>query len=283
MNFAKKFLVFCVAIYAALSSVEANNVQEGEACLVQYLQNKEKLSSEFRSAVPPTSRCRLIIPLTLRVLKSSIESEIKTKVPNAADCLTEEFDNKWAIDHLIKIDVVDKSGLLTETERETQLQETRNEFKNDLKKIASQCVADDTPFIEIFNEQLGIKNESLTMAQYDYCLAMYVSDKNVLDLGMVDINPHRIDTDSVDCNEIIDVDKSKSEKDLIEKTTATVTSQSAVMCIRDSYRSDTVYDYSAALKVVNKLNFTRHTKEVEVNRISQKVGEFTMSVFACLM
>lgn len=286
MNFAKRFTIQCVVLSmvmcAALCSVESNNLQEGEACLVQYLQAKEKLSKNFETDLPASSQCRLVTPFTMQIIRITADELIKKDAPNAADCLTKEFGDKEAIDYVVKISVIDASRSLSESERATQLETTRNEFKQELEKIASHCHTDDKNFIKLFSDNLGMKNGSLAVAQYEYCLAKYAVDHKVLELGNVEMNPQQIDEDGVDCDHIIDLDKRKNEKMLTDKASATSQGSGSTSCVIDSYRSLKIYDWAVALKVINNLDFSRETKKVEANRITEKIATFALSIFACL-
>lgn len=126
MNFATNFAIYSVVICAALCSVNANELQDGEACLVQYLQRKDKLSADFQSDVPASSQCRLMTPLTIQIIRSTINDLIRKEIPNAADCLTEQFNDKEEVDHFIKIGILDASQSLSDSERTTQLETSRN-------------------------------------------------------------------------------------------------------------------------------------------------------------
>lgn len=287
MNFAKQFTIQCVVVSvvvgAALCYVQLNNQQEEEACLVQYLQAKEKLSTDFLSDLPASSQCRLITPLQMQIMRITAADFIKKDEPNVvADCLTKEFNDKEAIDYVVKICVLDASRSLSESERRTQLETTRYEFTQELKNIANFCQTDDNKFIKIFNDNLGFKNNSLEVVQYEYCLAKYAVDNKVLELANVEMNPQQIHKDSVNCDHIIAADKRKSEKDLTDKTSITLKGQRSRNCVIDSYRSFKMYDWTVALKVLNNLDFSRETKKVEANRIIEKIAEFALTIFACL-
>ncbi len=283
MDFAKKVLLFCVVFCAAVCSADQNHYLNGQACLVQHLKTKGKLNQSFQSTLEPTSRCRLVMPLTIQILKTSVTDRVKNDFPNEADCLNDEFDNKEAVDFLIKLDVIKSSTLLSVSARDTQLEDTRSLFKDDLEDIARQCLVDDKNFVKIFNDVLGIKNETLVAYQHEYCMAKYVVDNDLLEVNNLDINPQRIDTNNVNCDYIIDVERSKTEKELSDKLSATPEGQRSLSCVLNAFRSGNMFGYKIALIVLNNLDVTSEVKVEQSNKISVKLGEFAMSTFMCAM
>lgn len=291
MNLAKKFVFHCVVITvvigAALCSEDTEvekDLREGGTCLVPYLQRQEKLSIDFNSTSTLSElQCFRVTPVILAILKTVVHVLIKQEITNdSSDCLSNKFDDEDAIDYIIKIGVLDISSSLSESDRKTQLEVTRNEFKQELKKIAAHCQTDDKDFVKIFNDNLGIKNDSVEAAQDEYCLVKYAVDKKVLELGNLDMNPQNIDSNSVDCDHIIDIDKRKKEKELTDRSFMRLQEHPSMSCIEDNYRNMKVYDWGIALKLINKLDFSRETKEAEINKIFEKIGKFILSVRTCL-
>ncbi len=222
------------------------------------------------------------MPFILESSGSHTDNIIKTEIPNAADCLKEQFKNQDAVDFIIKIELLDASRMLSESERKTQLEATRYDFIEELLKMARHCDTNENDFIKLFHEKLGIKNNTSVMVEYEYCLAKYAADNEALEMGDVEINPHKIDPDSVDCKHIIDVDRRENEMRLTNKITTTDSLQRSSSCIMKAYRSNKVYDMSVASKVLSKLDFFRETKTIETNKIMEKSSEFAMLISNCL-
>lgn len=283
MDFARKFSLFCVVFYAALCSAEESPFRTGEACFVQYLKAKGKLNADFPTSVLPSSQCRLIVPLTVQMLKSNINDQIRRDTSNESDCLTEEFNNQEAFDYLLKITLIGSSQLMSSIARETQLTETRNQFKVDLENIAIQCQTDEEKFVKVFHDNLGIKNETLEAFQYEYCLTKYVVGNKLLEVGNADLNPHHIDPENVNCDYIVDAEKSQNEKQISDKLSVTPAGERSLECILNAYRKDNVFGWNVALKVLNYVDLTNERREKEINRIGEKLGEYVLSSFSCVM
>lgn len=72
---------YWVTIYAGLFFSNSNHLHEDEACLIQYLQGKGKLSANFQSTVQASSSCRLIT----QSIKTTLNEKIRNGVTNDAE------------------------------------------------------------------------------------------------------------------------------------------------------------------------------------------------------
>lgn len=284
MNFANKFIICCVVTSFVIYSVKANfpeSPREVEACMVQYLQTKGKLSADFQSAKPASSGCDFTTPFTINVIKGTVFTAIEKELFSAALCLSRQLNNKEAFDYIVKINVLAASGWLNATERQTQVEATRSQFKEDLEKIATHCETDVKKFLNIFADTLAIRNDSLAALQYNYCLAKYAVDNKFVELGDVEINPGHIDPNDVDCEKIIEADRSTSNKFFIERNAATFPGEESMNCALNAYRRDNIYDWRVAFKVLTNLDFSAEVKEVETTKITDKMGKFARSTRIC--
>lgn len=293
MDFAKKIFYFCVLIYASLCSADENldryndldRYNEAErnvvACFVQHLNGKGKLDETFQSTLLPTSssHCRRLVPFFVQIVRANLKDEVAKGFPNEASCLADVFDNIEAVDYHMKLNVIEKCSFLSVSDKDKQLEETRSQFKDTLTEIALQCLVDDKNFVQIFNRLLGIKNETLEAYQRRYCMTKYVVDRQILKLENVDINPHQIDTDSVDCDDIMDDEQSeigkslgKTDKKELNKNLSP-TEQRDLDCNMDVYRRDNLFDLKVALKVIYYLDIPSQVKKVERNRIAAKITD----------
>lgn len=274
MDFVNKVLLFCVVLHATLCSAEGEN---DTACLVSYLKGKGKLNETFQSSVSSSSQCESEVQLTIQIIKSTFKDRIQRKFPNKANCLINAFNQAGVIDNILKISVLKNSSMLNDSDKDVQLDDTRKEFKDGLNKIAVQCAADDKNFKTIFNTAMGIKNETWVAYQRIYCLAKYVGDHKLLDLHDVDINPLLIDPEGVDCDYIIEVERTESDKALKEK----FQSDNSIYapCILRMYAVDYGkgsywFGRYVSEKVLRFLKMPEQVKQREIDRINDKFGRF---------
>lgn len=260
MNVARKLSLLCVVFCAALCAADV--LGKGDQCFVRHLKAAGKLNADFESTSDPYNPlvCYAWTERTMHMVKSSFNGEIKVEMPNDADCLTEEFNVTKSVENVFKIRLIEKSNM-NDTEKQNQLVEARNEFTELLEKIAVHCQADKQKFINIFQTVLGIKNETLEAFQTVYCLAKYATDNNLLDMVNVKMNPHNIDTESVNCDGIVDVEKSKAEREIRTIISGMSTASRSLDCIMDAYKSSETVRFQIALKVLHYLDFPKETKE----------------------
>jgi len=280
-----KFSLYCLALGITLSYVCARAIlDEGEACLVQYLKNKEKLSQDFPSTLlQALPNCDLGVQIAIQVLRKAIVDKIKETLPVELECLTNEFDNRETLDQLVKISIISESKMLSENGKKTQLEICRSQLKLDVEKIAIQCNANVRIFKNIFNEALGIKNETLAVLQYEYCITKYVADNSLLPLNNVDLNPKNINTENVDCNDIIDKERAKTVQEIRDKLVATQNGDSIFECVSNAYNKDRIFDWSLAIKVLHIVDLPKETDEYEKERIVKKLVNFAGSTFSCAL
>lgn len=285
MKGTMKLAIYCTVLGATLSYVCAlqSALDKSEACLVQYLKRKAKLTNDFPSTIQPSPKCRLVMPLTLQIIRETLVDEIKEKVPNDSECLIKELDNQETVDQVIKISVIHESRSLSENEVTTQLEAARNQLKRDLENIAIQCNTVDERFTQIFNEYLGIKNETLEVLQYEYCIAKYIADNSFLPLDNVELNPHHIDISKVNCNNIIDKDRKESIEKLRNKIISNSIDEHSSECVLNAYKRDNIFEWGLALKVLSIVELPKETMESGKLRVTQNIGSFGGTTTACIL
>jgi len=270
MDFTTKFLLFCVVFNANLFCF-ANGTEYpfgqvlGQACAVQYLQEKGKLNDSLQSIVPPPSRCRLVIPLVLQATKSFFREEILRTFPlDVANCLIIGLDSDEAFDYSLKSDIIETSSLFSGSEKIAEIKEA-DKFTDVVRKIKAKCGVDES--------NANIFNETLEDHQHNYCLVEYALDNQLLELNNTDINPHHIDTESINCTNIVNAERIKTEKEYSDK----LSGHGSEDCVVNEFRSGKMFDWKVALFIFKRLDITNQTY-----RVSNKVDEFlSLSTSAC--
>lgn len=257
-------VVFCATLYC--SAIENYNL-EIESCVVQYLKQKGKLNESLQSTIPPTSRCRLLVPTYVQNAKSVYRNHIADTFPaNVAECLAHELDNAENFDYYLKWDLIELSSLFGDSEKISQLQETRKLLKDVRREADAQC----GKRFEIFNKTLE-----------EYCMAKYTIDNQLLELNNVDINPYEIDTGSVNCDNIVDTERRKYEKEYSDEISATETGRRLLDCIMKEYRNGNMAGCKIALKILHFSGMSIQVQKGEVNRINKKIEGFISKSVAC--
>lgn len=280
-----KFILLCVSII--LPSVLANQfVDETEACFVQYLKGKRKLSTNFQTAIEPAEYCDDRLPSMMQSLRTFIDDKVnKEMLPEDSECLLDEMENRECVDHLIMIYVIRLNKFLIESDLTKQLETVRGQLKHDLESIALQCKVDDESFVKLFHTNLGIRNESLEVLQYEYCISRYCLDNKFLEMENYEINPNNITTDTLNCTYIIDIDRKKAENEFTEEYLTTPVRLEAKSCIMEAYTNEKVYEWNLALKVLGNEVNAKRTKEADVIKVTEKLSGSSMTklVYNCVL
>ncbi len=157
------FLLFCFVFYSALCFTPSDDIfYKEEACVVQYLKAKGKLNEAFQSTVatPSAPECQILVPSVVKLVKNILKHEITVKSPNEVNCLTDEFNNKEGVDHLLTLIVIKRSDFLSESDKRAQLVFLKNQLKDVLKEVAVQCLVEDKKFIDVFNTILDDRHDA---------------------------------------------------------------------------------------------------------------------------
>lgn len=180
MNFAQKFLLWsCVALSTADGQPVPNSLSTTEACFVEHLKAQGKLNETFRTDARPAVLCRPVIIYAVSFQNTILRRKVgKIFSTIETQCLLDEFEVKKDADHIYVLYVLEVNRLLSVSDKGTLMDEARNQFKAELKRIADHCQVDDEKFIQIYNEKLGIKNETLEAYQQEYCKTKYVGGSN---------------------------------------------------------------------------------------------------------
>lgn len=271
-------LIRLAVVTAIVSSGGESDIpRSDDTCLIQHLNSKLKLDYNFESIAPI---CRLLLPAIINMLKSAIRRQIQTSIPDHADCFISEFENREAIDHLLKIRIILKSEVLEPVEQETELSEVINDFKNDLNRIATRCQANDVKVFEAFGDFLIIKNRT----DLHYCLAKYAVDRNLLLLENVQVIPHeRVDVGSVNCEQIVEIERIKKEMELRTQLDRAYDSEVVKDCTMQTFRNENGFDIDAHLVAINYLPISRQEKQAENKRIDEKIAEFVSKAALCTL
>lgn len=278
-----KFIIICVSIF--LSPVLASQfLDESEACFVQYLKEKRKLSTNFQSAIEPAEYCDDRLPNMLQSLRTFVDDKVNKGMPDEAECLLDGLENRESVDHLISIYVIRLNKFLNENDLKIQLETVRSQLKQHLESIALKCKVDDESFVKLFHQNLGIRNETLEFLQYEYCISKYCLDNKFLEMENYVINPNNITTDDINCTSIIDIDRKKAEKEFDDEYLTTPERIEVKSCIMQAYTDEKLYEWNLALKVLGNEVNAKRTKETDVIKVTEKLSSSSMSklVYNCV-
>lgn len=272
-----KLECYCVVIFLCCFTTVLLDDNYGKECLEEHLKNKGKLESDF-PVRRSTQNCSVLLSPALAALRIVVEDQIKQDIPTSADCLIKEFYNRESSDLIVKLFVIEDSKL-SESEIKTKINETRKELRRDLVKVALRCETDEKNFIAIFNEILE-KNLTLSKLEHNYCLAKYAADNELLQLNKAELNPDGIITTNLNCTAIINKSRRRWETHVSKEIN--VTEPESINCYMETYKNVNVFNTIITGKVLNYLDFSKETKEAELQKIADKFASFASIINYCI-
>lgn len=271
-----------LSIFFALH-IDATTLDEGNSCIVHYLKNQKKLSAEFPSPIQPDLvKCKIVMALILKNFESALKTKLSDKSEEKINvmCIMEHFKNTSAMDYMLMREVIPMSRSLENSEI---TQKTRNATKV-LRKIllsgAKKCASDQS-YGGLFDDILGFQNLSLHVLQHNYCYTKYAIDNNLIEVKHFNMNPRRISTTDLDCEEMIDVNQVARERHLLERLNDRRYTKERVQCIMDKYRSEKAFDSNLALEVIDLIHISYEEKRANREKIASLFENFIKSIFVC--
>lgn len=275
----KLAVIFIVAIFEIVAGL--SNLDEGNSCIIQYLKHKKKLDDDFPSPAKPDSvKCRIVIPLLVKTFGNALKIRLSEKPDMNVDCVMDNFKNSSAMDYMLMREVILMSKDLENSEVTQKMRNSTKALRKILINAAKICKVDQS-FDGLFDDILGLQNLSITVLEHNYCFTKYALDNELIEVKHVNINPRRIPTANLDCEEMIEKNQIMREKQLLEKINQKNLSHEQVQCILDKYRSEKAFASNIALEVIDILNISYEEKRTNRMRVAAQLEQFITSFFVC--
>lgn len=287
MKSSFKFIIFCVLICGKLCCFEAFTMPDsyytGDAstdseCTLRQLKSKGKLDMDFPMSVEPPE-CRLTWSEINQVIRADMKDFLEKQIPNDGNCLANKLlQREKAVDLLLTITAIQSADAFSESEKKTRLIDYRNEMKKNLKEIAAECHTPENELVSLYRGAFE-NNETLIAMESNYCVAKYVSDRNILDLVDVDLNPNDIEIKHLNCSVVMEEEMRKDEEKF--RKTITVRDSAAVSCIMKLYKEKGVFDLDFAWTVLGKLEMPSEQKRSERDKMNEEFEYLSVSFLKC--
>lgn len=276
MNSNFTFVIFCVLICVKICSFKAIKYPDSfyeldgstdSECTLRYLKSERNLDIDFPMSKEPP-KCRLTWPELNRILRVDMQHLTEEVLPNASKCLTTELlKREKALDLILTITSIQAANSFPEIEKKSRLSSFRNDFKEYLIEIATECQVAGDKFISTFRGAFD-NNETLIALETDYCLRNYVTDNSILSLDNVNMNPKNIEIENLNCN-IVVVDVARRAEEAFSNSISK-RDVSTVACLMNSYKENKIFELDFATCVLGKLEIPNETKCAELKKIDDK-------------
>lgn len=239
-------------------------VQKSVACMVEYLQGKNKLEADFASTNSTNPEvCKVLIEMILESQRKIFLGKLSTKLALKAECITNVVDD----DNWMLRDVILTDHSLSEEVLSQKFAEVEESLKKNLASAAEKCDSDPT-YAGLFDGFLKIKNETLPALIESYCVTKFVNENNFINVTNLEENPKNIDTVNIDCEAIIETKRTAEEayvRDSLKDEP-----KNKVECTVMKHRSEKVFENFLALKVINLIEITAEEKLRNIANLSAK-------------
>lgn len=275
----KKFIFVLLAIIQITAGL--SNLDEGNSCIIQYLKNKKKLNGDFPSpSQPDSSKCRIVMPLILKTFGNTLRTRLAEKPDMKVDCVMNHFTNSSVMDFMLMREVIPMSKELENSEITQKMRNATKALRKVLISVSKKCDVDQN-YSGLFDEILGLQNLSMPVLEHNYCFTKYAVENELIVVKHINVNPRRIPTLNLDCEEMIDRNQIMRERQLLERLNRRNLSHEHIQCVMDKYRSEKAFASNVALEVIDILNISYEEKRSNRERVAAQLEKFLTSIFAC--
>jgi hypothetical protein len=113
-----------------------------------------------------------------------------------------------------------------------------------------------------------------------FCIAKFVEENKLLDIGNLETYPNNFDTQNIDCDNIIEnrriVEETKYKDEM-----KTVFEEPYILCAIGKYRSQMVFENELAIEVVKRNHMSISSNLAASRRSFDKLSNFKESLRNC--
>lgn len=273
-------LLELLIIFAVFVTVKGSHLEQGNSCIVQYLKNRNKLSQDFPyDNQPDSEKCKLVMPIILDKMEIALNRKLAESKEINISCIMEHLINGSVLDYLLIREIIPMSRTLDNSEIMQKTRNTTKILRRILITAAKRCRID-IGYYGLFDDILGLQNLSLPVLQQNYCYTKYVVDNRLIEVKHVNMNPRRIPTTNINCEEMIDKLQVTKERQLQSRLREKFKSEQ-VQCIMDQYRKEKAFDSNIALEVIDFLHVSYEEKRTNREKIADQWEKYIKSIFNC--
>lgn len=275
----ESFLIFSTCL--VIIGCKPSNLDAGNACVAQYLLDKNKLDDDFPLPTDiDSSKCRLVMPIIMRAFEMALCSKLSEQESIKKDCVMDEIKEAGALEYLLKQEVILMSKEMKEETSKMRLEETKEKLRVIFESAAENCESDPT-YGGLFDDVLEIRNESLAVLRQNYCFTKFVVESKLIEVTDIDFNPKKIVTSNIDCKTMIKENRIEREKKLLDTLKHRNFSKEQTQCIMDKFQIERAFDSNLALEVIDQLDVSLEVRRNNRENIAKRLENFIKAVFIC--
>ncbi|XP_037050196.1 uncharacterized protein LOC119084356 [Bradysia coprophila] len=281
------FIFLCVLIYGRVGQLDALKMPDSYyeldgstdcECTLRALKAEGKLDFDFPMSKEPP-KCRLTLSELNQAVRADMREFVEKKMPNDSNCLPDELaKSEKTMDLILIMSSIQQAAFFSESEKNFRLINFRNEMRTNLKEIAVKCRASEDEFVSLFRKVFE-NNETLIAMESTYCLAKYVTDKEILDLPDVNLNPNNIKIKNLNCSIVVEEEMRKDEERVRDHIT--LRDEAAVACLMNVYKENKIFELAFAALVLRDLEMPAETKQIQRSKYDVKRAHLSAPFINC--
>lgn len=283
-----KFLILLPVVVCLVGS--APMTDDTEICVENYLKKLELVGSELGNDEGVTSSCNFMIPIIKKEIYKNFDSQLSEKdLGEHKECMIEKLKERDFATTILALSVYQDTTKIADEIKEEKLKEISKTMKGQLVLATLDCklVAQ---FIEVFEEMLedGSTESSESTTEEDYCARKYVVEKELFDTSYkLDLNPLKIDTTSINCEEYYPMIREQAEEELIASFTDVESSgegahtpfnETTTACATEAIKGENFIDKFLPFTFLREVKLTDEAKQNEQNKFVQVMRDFTQAL-----
>lgn len=280
----KSYIVTLIAFGTIFLLVECkpSTLDVGNACMGLYLKDKKLIPEEF--PIPPVlqdeERCKVIMAVILKSLEKALCVKITEKKSVKAECVMDWLQKQNVLDYLLNHEFITMSRALPEEEAQEYLEDIKENLRTAFETAARECDSDPT-YGGVFDDVLEIRNESLAVLRQNYCFTKFVIETKLIDVRNVDLNPKKISTSNINCQEMIKANRIERQTRMVDNLAVHNLSEDQIQCVKDKYQIERAFDSNLALEVITNLDVSLEEKRTNKEKLALRLESFIKSMFVC--
>lgn len=277
------FLVI-FTIFAIVQSADVETAENSFNCYADYLKHHGLLEKSFESEPfnGESYLCEVVLTTTVEGVYKDLLNEFSKKgeFKDDADCIVENMRKaKWS-DLDIKQRVVDVSDL-----EDAEKLAMAFEIKRLQEKISSEAIVNclaAKEFGGLFDEIFHKDDQEDFVG--DYCARVYAVDNKLVDVEThpVIVNPHKINTNQINCDVINGQHFDQAEKELkvhlLKDIGENVTKAE---CLIKKYHDNHYFNKTLAIELLGELNISEEQKKAEKSKFIATMIKITKELSEC--
>lgn len=261
------------------SKVRGAPSPNGNACLVEYFKENGKLDQSYPTPPGYDQRiCAFIMTFTIAVVQTLYVEKLTEE--DKVECIKEQWTKRDLVEYMIVQGLLEDATHIKLEEQKTQINAARTKQRKIMKQTARKCQSD-LRYGGAFDEILGLDISSPAALEAHFCFTKYVTENGFIDLKNINGNPQHIETANIDCEVIINDQKTKLRSQFEEKLKKNKASTSKRNCVLGLFDTQKAFELELTTKVLALIKISPADKSRNRGAVQERLQNYVMQTMSC--